>query len=76
MLVYSKYVGKKKEKKYQHFNIFDYTYLPKTDTCLFFFLFFFYEPFPKVLLLFRTQVRGVTGAFGKKTIEIFFHGSS
>ena len=35
----------KKEKKYQHFNIFDYTYLPKTDICLFFF-FFFYEPFP------------------------------
>ena len=30
----------KKEKKYQHFNIFDYTYLPKTDICLFFFLFF------------------------------------
>ena len=35
----------KKEKKYQHFNIFDYTYLPKTDICLFFFL-FFYEPYP------------------------------
>merc|ERR1712173_180636 len=30
----------KKEKKYQHFNIFDYTYLPKTDICLFIFLFF------------------------------------
>ena len=30
----------KKEKKYQHFNIFDYTYLPKTDICLSFFLFF------------------------------------
>ena len=30
----------KKEKKYQHFNIFDYTYLPKTDICLFVFLFF------------------------------------
>jgi len=37
----------KKEKKYQHFNIFDYTYLPKTDICLFFF-FFFYEPFPQM----------------------------
>ena len=30
----------KKEKKYQHFNIFDYTYLPKTDICLVFFRFF------------------------------------
>ena len=30
----------KKEKKYQRFNIFDYTYLPKTDICLFFFSFF------------------------------------
>ena len=30
----------KKEKKYQNFNIFDYTYLPKTDICLCFFLFF------------------------------------
>ena len=30
----------KKKKKYQHFNIFDYTYLPKTDICLFFLLLF------------------------------------
>ena len=39
----------KKEKKYQHFNIFDYTYLPKTDICLFFFLFFLWT-FPYAYL--------------------------
>ena len=33
----------KKENKYQHFNIFDYTYLPKTDICLFFFLLLFFS---------------------------------
>ena len=36
----------KKRKKNWHFNIFGYTYLPKTDICQFFSFFFFYEAFP------------------------------
>merc|ERR1711989_259047 len=42
----------KKEKIYQHFNIFNYTYLPKTDICLFFSSSFFYEPFPYALFIY------------------------